>query len=73
MFTVLPETVWYLAKCTSMAVKLDVIGSWIFGVGSHTHIVEEFGLAKRYLTVVVLDASEGRRVVVLGKIFGEDA
>ena len=27
-----------------------------FGAGSRTHVVEELGLAKRYLTVVVLDA-----------------
>uniref|UniRef100_A0A8R7TUN5 Uncharacterized protein n=1 Tax=Triticum urartu TaxID=4572 RepID=A0A8R7TUN5_TRIUA len=33
---------------------------WVFGVGSRTHIIEELGLAKRYLTVVVLDAFKGR-------------
>ncbi|EMS47773.1 hypothetical protein TRIUR3_30963 [Triticum urartu] len=37
---------WYLAKCTSTVVKLDIIGSWVFHVGSHTYIVEEFGHAK---------------------------
>ena len=73
MFTVLPEMAWYLANRTSTVVKLDVIGSWVFRVGSRTYIVEELDLAKRYLTVVLLDASEGRRVVALGKILGEDA
>ena len=43
------------------------------GGGSRTHVVEELGLAKRYLTVVVLDAFEGRHVMVLGKILGEGA
>ena len=43
------------------------------GGGSRTHVVEELGLAKRYLMVVVLDAFEGRHVMVLGKILGEGA
>ncbi|XBI38306.1 hypothetical protein VPH35_123369 [Triticum aestivum] len=44
MFTVLPEPAWYLGKCTSTAVKLDIIGSRVFDIGSRTHIVEELGL-----------------------------
>ena len=44
-----------------------------FGAGSRTHVVEELGLAKRYLTVVVFDAFEDRHVMVLGKILGEGA
>ena len=43
------------------------------GGGSRTHVVEELGLVKRYLTVVVLDTFEGHHVMVLGKILGEGA
>ncbi|XBH77113.1 hypothetical protein VPH35_103640 [Triticum aestivum] len=46
MLAILPETAWYLAKCTSPVVKLDVIGSWVFGAGCRPHIIEELGLAR---------------------------